>query len=283
MFFDLLDACFCTRGIQYAVVSISSLTSCVMFANTYLAELHIFLRAVEVEAFSIPVFLACRNRRVSQDWNSGWTPSICSVACPDIGSQDRIDVFAMILDIWSKSDRECSFSQQQCWRQAIRMQFVRQYMHFTFTCLARIAMWQKHHHLNHSSFMFFRAHPRLKDIESPFIRSAFLLGFLEFLESLSALSASYPPRNPAEDRQVSEGRCESKLYFWVSTDQLANIIKISSIKAKPLSEHLTAELCSNFFCLLGKGTSRSLVNFIFFEFCLCFVVLRMRYYKCSQS
>ena len=35
-------------------------------SNTYLAD-HIFLRAVEVEASSIPVLLACRNRLVSQD------------------------------------------------------------------------------------------------------------------------------------------------------------------------------------------------------------------------
>lgn len=176
----------------------------------------------------------------------------------------------MILDIWSIES--AAFSQQQCWRQAIRMQYLSMSVsklilhHFTFTCVARIAMWHKHHHLNHSSFMFFRAHPRLKDIESPFIRSAFSLGFLEFLESLSTLSASYPPRNPAEDWQVSEGRCESHLHFWVSTDQLANIIKISSIKAKPLSEHLTTELCSNFFCLLGKEPAEVLWILLFFEF-----------------
>lgn len=69
--------------IQYAVGSISSRASCGMFVRW--DGFHIFLRAVEVEALSIPVFLACRNRPVSQDWNSGWTPSICSVACPDIG------------------------------------------------------------------------------------------------------------------------------------------------------------------------------------------------------
>lgn len=46
--------------------------------------------------------------------------------------------------------------------------------------------------------------------------------------------------------------------------QLANIIKISRIKAKPLSEHLPAELWSSFFCLLGKGTSWSRGNFLIF-------------------
>ena len=53
-------------------------------------------------------------------------------------------------------------------------------------------------------------------------------------------------------------------------DPIGNIIKISSIKAKPLSEHLPAELWSSFSACLEKEQAEVVWIFLSFEFCLCF-------------